>query len=171
MEETAALSNRQWKERRAQGPVPFCWFPPRQTSTSHNLYPHPDTSHRLNPKLPCAKHDNPASPPTSTPKLLPQNKTKTDNYHLCCLRNTIINRVSANYIVYVWMDAQKNANESAYVCGILHRWKLLFSFIRCVVKGIKEEICLENTHFPFYKPHFLTPAAVCLRVAVQGPWG
>lgn len=36
---------------RPRASIPFCWFPPRQTSTSHNLYPHPDTNHRLNPKL------------------------------------------------------------------------------------------------------------------------
>lgn len=127
MEETAVLSNLQQTERRARASVPFCWLPPRQTSTSHNLYPYPDTNHRLNPKLPCAKHDNPASPPTTTAMLLPQNKTKTDNYHLRCLGNTIINGGSAKYIV--WMLSQKNANESMYICGILCRWgRSYFSF-------------------------------------------
>lgn len=41
----------------------------------------------------------------------------------------------------------------------------------CVVKGIKEEVCLENPHFPFYKLHFLAPAVVGLRVVVQDSGG
>lgn len=104
------LSRQTWGPKLSFPSADFC------LCTSHNLYPHPDTNHRLNPKLPCAKHDNPASPPTSTAKFLPQNKTKTHNYHLCCFPNTIINGGWANLCMCVC------------VREYIHRKMLIFTY-------------------------------------------
>lgn len=144
---------RRESERRAWASIPFCWFLPRQTSPSHNLHLHPDTNHRLNPKLPCAKYDNPASPPTSTAISLPQNKTKTDNYHLCYVQNTIINGGSANYIACLDAFTEECSWMYIHMCS-LHYWgrsyfSLQISLKTCVLKDIQEEIWLKTpiSHF------------------------
>lgn len=87
---------------------------PSQINTSYNLYPHPNTNHRLNPKLQSAKHDNLASPPTTPAMPLPQSRTTTDNYHLCHIQHTVINQESGNYCVCFCVHSHKNVHGSAY---------------------------------------------------------
>lgn len=81
-------------------------------------------------------------------------KTKTDNYHLCCLGNTIINGGSANYIVCVWLHPQKSADESTHTWGILCHWgRCYFSlsfdhFKSKCCKGYKRENLSGKHSFP-----------------------
>lgn len=142
MEKTTELSNLQRTVRaRDWASIPLCWLPPSQTNTSHNLYPHPNTNHRFNPKLPSAKHDNLASPPTTPVLLLPQNKTKTDNYHLCHIQNTIIKQDSGNYCVCFCMHSHKNVH------GILRggrRSYLISSFNSVTARFLTSMQCWTN---------------------------
>lgn len=59
-----------------------------------NLYPHPDTNHTLNHKLPSARHDNLAKPTHISCSAATSKQEKADNYHLGHTRNTIIKRHS-----------------------------------------------------------------------------